>query len=80
MKAALLISGADRCKYGKLKDELANNYLLGMDQYLDAFEKHCALSGTIKTRQTAYHTDPIPTTQAWRSSNKEEEADVEQDE
>jgi hypothetical protein len=32
VKAALLISGADRRKYGKLKDELANNYLLGMDQ------------------------------------------------
>jgi hypothetical protein len=31
VKAALLISGADRHKYGKLKDELANNYLLGTD-------------------------------------------------
>ena len=31
VKAALLISGADRRKYGKLKDELANNYLLGTD-------------------------------------------------
>ena len=33
VKAALLISGADRRKFGKLKDELANNYLLGTDQY-----------------------------------------------
>ena len=39
VKAALLISGADRRKYGKLKDELANNYLLGTDQYPDTFEK-----------------------------------------
>ena len=39
MKAALLISGADRRRYGKLKDELANNYLLGTDQYPDTLEK-----------------------------------------
>ena len=39
MKAALLISGTDRRKYGKLKDELANNYLLGTDQYPNTFEK-----------------------------------------
>jgi hypothetical protein len=32
VKVVLLNSGADRCKYGKLKDELANNYLLGTDQ------------------------------------------------
>ncbi len=31
VKAALLISSADRHKYGKIKDELANNYLLGTD-------------------------------------------------
>ena len=39
VKAALLISGADRRKFGKLKDELANNYLLSMDQYPDTLEK-----------------------------------------
>jgi hypothetical protein len=39
VKAALLISSADRHKYGKIKDELANNYLLGTDQYPDTFEK-----------------------------------------
>ena len=39
VKAALLISSASRSKYGKLKDELANNYLLGTDQYPDTFEK-----------------------------------------
>ncbi len=39
VKAALLISGADKMRFGKLKDELANNYLLGTDQYPDTFEK-----------------------------------------
>jgi hypothetical protein len=39
VKAALLVSGASRSKYGKLKDELANNYLLGTDQYPDTYEK-----------------------------------------
>jgi hypothetical protein len=32
IKAVLLISEADKQSYGWLKDELANNYLLGMDQ------------------------------------------------
>ena len=31
VKVALLISGADKRRYGKLKDKLANNYLLGTD-------------------------------------------------
>jgi len=39
VKAALLISGASRSKYGKLKDELVNNYLLGTNQYPDMYEK-----------------------------------------
>ncbi len=33
VKAALLISGADKRRYGQLKVQLANNYLLGTDQY-----------------------------------------------
>jgi hypothetical protein len=45
VKAALLISGADRCKYGKLKDELANNHLLGTDQSPDTFEKALGILG-----------------------------------
>ncbi len=32
VKAALLISRAEKRRYGKLKDEMANNYLLGDDQ------------------------------------------------
>ena len=39
VKAALLISGADRCRYGVLKDALANNYLLGNNQYPDTYNK-----------------------------------------
>ena len=39
VKAAMLISGASRQKYGRLKDELANNYLLGSDHYPDTLEK-----------------------------------------
>jgi hypothetical protein len=39
VKAALLISGVDKQRYGKLRDELANNYLLGTDQYPDTFDK-----------------------------------------
>jgi len=41
--------------------------------------KHYTFSGTIKPRQTAYHAGPVPTTQAWRSSNEGGEVDVEQD-
>ena len=41
--------------------------------------KHYAFSGTIKPRQTAYHTGPVPTTQVWHSSNEEGEVDMEQD-
>jgi hypothetical protein len=37
VKAALLISGADKQRYRKLKDKLANNYLLGMDQNPNTF-------------------------------------------
>ena len=32
VKAALLISRADKWRYGRLKEQLANNYLLGTDQ------------------------------------------------
>jgi hypothetical protein len=39
LKAALLISEANKRHYGKLKDELANNYLLGSNQHTDTFKK-----------------------------------------
>jgi len=54
IKAALLISGASRSKYGKLKDELANNYLLRTNQYPDTYEKaQRILSNYQNTRTTA---------------------------
>ena len=39
VKAAMLISEADRRRYGKLKLGLANDHLLGTDQYPDTLEK-----------------------------------------
>jgi len=39
VKAAMLIRGASCQKYGRLKDELANDYLLGSDHYPDTLEK-----------------------------------------
>jgi hypothetical protein len=45
VKVALLISRADRNRFGKLKDELANNYLLGTDQYPNTFEKAMRILG-----------------------------------
>ena len=35
IKAAPLISGADKRRYGGLNNDLGNNYLLGSDQYPD---------------------------------------------
>jgi hypothetical protein len=45
VKATLLISGANRCCYGTLKDAFASNYLLGSDQYPDTFEKALRILG-----------------------------------
>ena len=39
IKAVLLSSGANKNRFGKLKDKLANNYLLGLDQYPDTYKK-----------------------------------------
>jgi hypothetical protein len=44
-KAALLISRADKQRYGKLKEDLANNYLLGSDRYPDIIEKSLRIWG-----------------------------------
>ncbi len=51
VKAALLISGAEKRRCGKLKDELANNYLLGADQYPDTFDKALCILGNYQTRR-----------------------------
>jgi hypothetical protein len=45
VKAVLLISGADKRRYGQLKDKLANNYLRGTDQYPDTFDKAIRILG-----------------------------------
>ena len=60
VKAALLISGADRRKYGKLKDELANNYRLGTDQYPDTFEKALRILGNYQTTTNSLPYRPSP--------------------
>ena len=39
VKAAMLISGANRQQNGKLKDKLKNDYLFGSDHYPDTLEK-----------------------------------------
>jgi hypothetical protein len=52
VKAAMLISGADKQQYGKLRDEVANNYLLGTDQYPDAFDKALCILGNYQTRKS----------------------------
>ena len=43
VKAAMVISGADKRKYGQLKLDLANNYLLETDQYPNTLEKAASL-------------------------------------
>jgi hypothetical protein len=60
VKAALLISGADKRKYGKLKDELENNYLLGTDQYPDTFEKALRILGNYQTMINSLPYRPSP--------------------
>ena len=60
VKVALLISGADRRKYGKLKDKLANNYLLDMDQYPDTFEKSLRILGNYQTTTNSQPYRPSP--------------------
>ena len=60
VKAALVISGADRRKYGKIKDKLANNYLFGTDQYPDMFEKALLILGNYQTCRTGLPIRPSP--------------------
>ena len=56
VKAALLISGAEKRRYGGLKNELGNNYMMGTDQYPDTTEKARVLLGNYKPpRQQQRH-------------------------
>ena len=49
VKTALLISGADKRQYGKLRDKLANNYLFGTDQYPNTYKKAMRILGNYWT-------------------------------
>jgi hypothetical protein len=53
VKAAFLISGADRHQYGNLKDQLANNYLLGTNQYPNMLDKALHILGNYQTTRVA---------------------------
>ncbi len=51
VKATLIISRAKKHQYGKLKDELVNNHLLGTDQYPSTFKNAiCILSNYLVTK------------------------------
>ena len=45
----VVISGADKQQYGKLKDELENSYLLGTYQYPNTFDKAICFLGNYQT-------------------------------
>jgi hypothetical protein len=60
VKAALLISGADRQRYGVLKDSLANNYLLGSNHYPDMFGKAMHILGNYQTTKVSVPYRAIP--------------------
>ncbi len=51
VKAAMLISSADKRQYGKLRDN-ANNYLLGTNQYPDTFDKALRILGNYQTSKS----------------------------
>jgi len=57
VKAALLISGADKRRYGKLKEQLANNYLLGTDQYPNTLEKATRILKTYHVPKSTSYED-----------------------
>ena len=56
VKAALIISGAYKRRYGGLKNDLDNNYIMGTDQYQDTTEKARIILGNYKPpRQQQRH-------------------------
>jgi hypothetical protein len=67
VKAVILISGADKRRFVKLKDDLANNYLLGMDQYPNTFEKAVRILGNYQSTKCGvpYHASPNNTGMAF---------------
>ncbi len=78
VKAALLISGADEMRFGRLKDKLANNYLLGTDQYPDTYDKAVRSLGATRRVGRAGHTKETALKAVLHSFSKEEKgADTE---
>jgi hypothetical protein len=63
VKAALLISEANRRRYEALKDALANNYLLGSNQYPGTFDKAMRVLGNYQVTKTSmpYRASPEDT-------------------
>ncbi len=53
VKGALLISRANKQRFGKLKNKLANNYLLGTNQYPNTFEKALRILGNYQSSKSA---------------------------
>ncbi len=53
VKAALLISGANKQGYGRHKDKLANSYFLGMDQYPNTYKKGMQILGNYQASRTS---------------------------
>jgi hypothetical protein len=72
-KAALVISGADKWQYRKLKDELANNYLLWTDQCPDTFDKAVRILGNNQTSRVnmPYRANPNDTGVAFLQSGSQ---------
>jgi hypothetical protein len=60
VKVTLLIRGADKWQYGKVKDELANNYLLGSDQYPNTIEKAMRILGNNQVTKPSLPFRPNP--------------------
>jgi hypothetical protein len=52
VKAVLLISGMDKKRYGRLKEQLANNYLLGTDQYPNMLKKASRILGNYQVAKS----------------------------
>jgi hypothetical protein len=74
VKAALLISGADKRRYGRLKEQLVNTYLLGTDQYPDTLEKASRILGNYQVGKGPPFGDCRNTNKGgggWHSCSKE---------
>ncbi len=53
VKATLLISGAEKHRYGKLKDELIINYQLDTNQYPDTYKKAMRILGNYQVSKSS---------------------------